>query len=337
MDDDGNGFIDDLHGVAYDYDARRTFGDLHPVDDANQDIGIIMSHMKGFMDVQADVSSAEATALKQHLATLDQTTVATLLQDLSLAGNYAHGTHVAGIVAEGNPFVRLLNARHSYDYHLVPVARTVTWGTRDAAKCRDTVAYLKKHGVRVVNMSWGESRQDAEDSLDANGIGASAEERRALARKVFDLQKNALHLAIKNAPEILFVCAAGNADNDVAFDEYIPSSFDLPNLLTVGAVDQAGEPTSFTSFGPTVQVYANGFEVESFVPGGKRMAMSGTSMASPNAANLAAKLIAAKPELTPPQVIDLIRKGCDERNYGEKKYLLLNPQRSWDLVSGRTS
>ena len=37
--------------------------------------------------------------------------------------------------------------------------------------------------------------------------------------------------------------AAGNSDNDVNFDEVIPSSFDLPNMITVGAVDQAGEET----------------------------------------------------------------------------------------------
>jgi len=299
MDDDGNGFTDDLHGPAYDYNANRTTGDLQPLDDATGRIDAVMSQMKGFMDIRADVDSPEASALKQRLSALDQQDIAALLEDLSLAGNYAHGTHVAGIVAEGNPYVRLLNARHSYDYHLIPVARTIAWGLRDAAKITAIVDYLKKADVRVVNMSWGEARKDAEDSLEANGVGKDAEERRALARKVFDMQKKALYEGIKGAPDILFVAAAGNADNDVAFDEFIPSSFDLPNLIVVGAVDQAGEPTSFTSFGPTVQVYANGFEVESFVPGGKRMSMSGTSMASPNVANLAAKLLAIDPTLTP--------------------------------------
>jgi subtilisin family serine protease len=56
-----------------------------------------------------------------------------------------------------------------------------------------------------------------------------------------------------------------------------------------GAVDQAGEQTSFTSFG-NCDVYSNGFEVERFVPGGDRMKLSGTSMAAPNVTNLAATL-----------------------------------------------
>ena len=112
-------------------------------------------------------------------------------------------------------------------------------------------------------------------------------------------------------PEILFVTAAGNDDNDVEFDVVIPSNFDLPNLMVVGAVDQAGEPTGFTSGGRNVRVYANGFEVESYVPGGETMKMSGTSMASPNVCNLAAKLFTLEPALTPAQVRELIEKGAD--------------------------
>ena len=74
----------------------------------------------------------------------------------------------------------------------------------------------------------------------------------------------------------------------------------LPNLLTVGAVDSAGEEAAFTSYGPTVRVHANGFQVESYLPGGSRVAMSGTSMSSPQVANLAAKLLAVNPTRTLP-------------------------------------
>lgn len=57
-------------------------------------------------------------------------------------------------------------------------------------------------------------------------------------------------------------------------------------------------------------VHANGYEVDSYLPGGTRMKLSGTSMASPNVANLAAKLFTLDPTLTPPQVIELIRKSA---------------------------
>jgi hypothetical protein len=332
QDDDGNGYIDDIHGIAYDIYAERTTGPLCPLGEAAERIPEVMKHMKGLMDLQAAIDSPEATALNQHLASLAPEDVQGFIEDLGLAGNYAHGTHVGGIIVEGNPFARMMIARLSYDHRMVPVARTIDWGKRDGQKCRDTVQYFKDHGVRVVNMSWGEALEDAEDSLEKNGIGNSAEERREMARKVFDLQKKGLYEAIKNAPDILFVCAAGNADNDVEFDEYIASSFDLPNLLVVGAVDQAGDPTSFTSFGRTVGVYGNGFEVMSYIPGGQRMKMSGTSMASPNVANLAAKILAVNPDLTPPEVIQMIKAGADKKTDGAHTFLLMNPKRTLKLV-----
>ena len=331
-DDDHNGYIDDVHGIAYDIHAKRTPGLRCGLGNAADRLPDAMNHMKGFMDLQSAIDSPEASALKQHLGGLDSGSIEGFIEDLGLAGNYAHGTHVAGLMVEGNPFARLLIARLSYDHNIPPVARTVDWGKRDGAKCRDTVAYFQKQGVRVVNMSWGEALADAESSLEQNGIGKSAQQRRAMAREVFSYQKEGLYEAIKGAPEILFVCAAGNADNDVEFDEYIASSFDLPNLLVVGAVDQAGDPTSFTSFGRTVQVYANGFEVDSYVPGGRRMKMSGTSMASPNVANLAGKILATDPKLTPPQVIALIEKGADEQTTGEMTFLLTNPRQTLRMM-----
>ncbi len=68
------------------------------------------------------------------------------------------------------------------------------------------------------------------------------------------------------------------------------------------------------------------------MPGGERMKKSGTSMASPNVANLAAKLIAAKPSLTPPEVIALIKEGADRRKAGNHEFLLMNPKRSLELL-----
>lgn len=336
-DDDGNGYVDDIHGIAYDYNARRDTGtlvDLAAIGAADR-MPNIMKYMKGFTDSLANIDSPEASKLKQHLGGLSPEQVSGFLEDLSLAGNYAHGTHVAGIMVDGNPFARILVGRHSYDYHNKPVARTLDWGERDAAKCRDSVAYFKQHGVRVVNMSWGEALKDAQDSLEANGIGATPEERRELARKVFKLQTDGLYQAMKNAPEILFACAAGNADNDVEFDADIPSSFDLPNVIVVGAVDQAGDPTSFTSFGRTVQVYANGFEVESYVPGGRRMKMSGTSMASPQVANLAAKVLAIAPSLKPSEVIALIKEGATRTKAGDNEILLIHPQKTIELAKSK--
>ena len=105
-------------------------------------------------------------------------------------------------------------------------------------------------------------------------------------------------------------------------------------LLVVGAVDQAGYETSFTSFGKTVDVYANGFEVESYIPGGEKLPASGTSASSPIVANLAAKLMAVDPRLTPEEVIVLIIAGADQNENGR---LLINPKRSLEILRARQS
>ncbi len=77
-------------------------------------------------------------------------------------------------------------------------------------------------------------------------------------------------------------------------------------------------------------VDANGYQVESVVPGGAKLRMSGTSMASPNAVNLAAKLIALDPRLTPEQTIHLIVEGATPSQDGRRHNI--NPKQSVELL-----
>lgn len=337
QDDDGNGFVDDLHGIAFDLEAHPTPDLLHPIDALNSPVEEVAKYMKGFTDLQAALDTPDATAVRKVLSGLKGDEVKNFMEDLGLYGNYAHGTHVAGIALDGNPFARLLVARISFDYRMVPFLPTLEWVRREAASFQATVDYMKQHNVRVVNMSWGHDQDEIESPLEKHGVGETAEKRAELAREMYKVQRDGLYAALKSAPEILFVVAAGNADSDVEFDEVIPSSFDLPNVLVVGAVDQAGDPTNFTSFGRTVQVYASGFEVDSYVPGGRRMKLSGTSMASPQVANLAAKLVARDPSLKPPQVIELIKQGSVKVEKSGKTLLLIHPKRTLELWEKRTT
>jgi subtilisin family serine protease len=330
-DDDNNGYIDDAHGIAFDLDANPTPDLLHPLTDLKSDVAEMTRHMKGFMDMQSAVDSPEASEVKKVMAALKADQVKAFIEDLGLFGNYIHGTHVAGIALDGNPAARLLIARLTFEYHVIPMCPTMEWVQQTAAMYRKTTEYFKQHEVRVVNMSWGEDRKTIEAGLEKNGKGEDAEKRAAMAREMFKVMRTGLLEAIQGAPDVLFISAAGNSDNDVEFDEMIPSGFDLPNLLVVGAVNQAGEPTNFTSFGRTVQVYANGFEVDSYIPGGKRLKLSGTSMASPNVVNLAAKLLALDSSLKPAQVIELIKRGADKVE-GKKPLLLINPKKTVGLV-----
>ncbi|RKZ18653.1 hypothetical protein DRQ50_03725 [bacterium] len=330
-DTDGNGFVDDIHGIAFDLDGVANTHMLHPMGDQEGQLDNVFQYMQGFQDLTSAVDSEDATAVRKKLSTMPPEEVGPMLTTLGFGGLYMHGTHVAGIASRGNPYALLLNARITFDYHTTPQAMTHETAQRMADGYVATTEYFQAAGVRCTNMSWGWTFKEIEGGLEANGVGADAEERARLAREMVDILADGLRRSMEQAPDILFVTAAGNDDNDVEFDVVVPSSFDLPNLMVIGAVDQAGDPTGFTSGGRNVKVYANGFQVPSYVPGGRTMKMSGTSMASPNVCNAAAKLFTLDPSLTAAQVRQLIEEGADP-NADHPEILLLNTKESVKLM-----
>ena len=73
-------------------------------------------------------------------------------------------------------------------------------------------------------------------------------------------------------------------------------------------------------------VHANGYQVESYIPGGERVALSGTSMSAPQVTNLAGKMLAVNPKLTPAELIrdhrDTAEKSADGRR------MLVHPKKA---------
>lgn len=321
----------DAHDIAFDLEGLPTHGYLFPLDgQQKEEYPGMRADMKGFTDLQSSIDSPEAAALKKKLSGMSSDQIPAYIERLEFFSIYSHGTHVAGIASRGNPAIRLAVGRITFDWHNIPLAPSEELSRRTAADDLAYVDWFKKNGIRVVNMSWGGGPQDYEAGLEKNGMGKDAADRKAIAARLFAIERDGLYKAIKDAPGILFICAAGNADSNSSFNEMIPSSFKLPNLLVVGAVDQAGDEASFTSYGSTVLVDANGYQVESVVPGGERLKMSGTSMASPNTVNLAAKLIALDPKLTPEETIHLIVAGATTSEDGRRHNI--DPKRSVELL-----
>lgn len=320
--------------VAFDLQSRAARGELQPIDPAlRARLPALKSRSKGLSDAQSNIDSPEATEIKKFLSTLPAADYKAAIEELGLVGNYSHGTHVAGIALAGNPYARLVVARIQFQHTLKPdPCPTVALARREAASYARAVAFLKQHRVQVANMSWGGTVGDVENALEQCGLGSDVAARQKLAREIFDIGREGLKKAMASAPGILFITAAGNSGTDATFDEAVPSSIVLPNLLTVGAVDLAGDEAAFTSYGPTVKAHANGYQVDSVIPGGERVAFSGTSMAAPQVANLAGKLLALKPGLTPTQLIELIA-GTAERT-ADGRRVLIHPKKAVAKLRG---
>lgn len=321
--------------IAFDLRSRPSNAQLLPITaDVQARLPLMQSRSKGLSDAQSNIDSDEAAEVKRYLSGLKSAEYKVALEALRMTGNYQHGTHVAGIAMAGNPYARLVNARIEFGHTLLPdPCPTQELALRGVDNLKDYVAYLRKHNVRVANMSWSGNISSVETELEQCNIGRDAAERKTIARGYFQMQWDALKSAMALAPEILFVAAAGNSGNDATFNEAYPSSIVLPNLITVGAVDKSGDEAAFTSHGPTVVVHANGYQVDSYVPGGARVALSGTSMAAPQVANLAAKMLAVKPELTSTEAIAIIKNTADKTADGRRT--LIHPAKALAAVGYR--
>ena len=309
-------------GLAFDGAGQPMTELLRPLGDAQSRWPQLRTYIKGAFDNQSALDTPESRSFKQHIAQLKSDQVKGFQEDMAAAGMYVHGTHVAGIAVAGNPFAKVYAVSMHWPHSTVPPKPDEATARRIAANYQTIVDGLKAAKVRVVNMSWRYGPGFYEAALAFHGVGKDAEERKRLAGSLFRIERDALEKAIASAPEILFVAGAGNEDNDASVVEYIPAGLSLPNLITAGAVDQSGDETSFSSFGKTVVVHANGKDVDSLFPGGDRARLSGTSMAAPQVTNLAAKLFALNPQLTTAEVKALILKGAEKKG----RVNLINPQ-----------
>lgn len=194
-----------------------------------------------------------------------------------------HGTHVAGIVgAHGNNGEGVTGVM--WRVLLMPVKIFDAEGiSASDVQIAAAIRYAVANGAKIINASWG-------------GPGYS--------QPLYDAINEA------NSAGVLFVASAGNGmedglggvdyvgDNNDLFPHY-PSSFGLPNIISVAATDQRDDRVPFSNYGPnTVHVAAPGVYIWSTVPNwmstfpdyGRLETYEGTSMAAPHVTGIAGLL-----------------------------------------------
>jgi hypothetical protein len=338
-DDDGDGFIDNLHGLAWTQDWKPTTQLLMPTIDARCEPALLARMSVGYFDDFGEVFlTDERFQMKKLFQRLMPAQRDALERDMRLMMLRAQGTHQASVILEGNPYAKVQGVRFgSEDFWRQAQPPTDEASSRAAQAIRDAADLARKSGARVVHIGWQLSVNDLVAMLEAHGIGEREVDRRMMASPMLRPMREALEEVMKANPEILFVGGLDSTrQGETNVNDAIPTRFTLPNFLLINNVSADGLPNKFTSKVPYVNLFAKGRDVEGALPGdimgGMRTGMSGPHVASAQGANLAAKLIALNPSLTPAQVIELITKGGHQLPRNQPGMLMIDPRRTLELA-----
>ena len=210
----------------------------------------------------------------------------------------AHGTHVSGIIgASRNNDIGMNGVANNVK---IMAVRAVPDGDEYDKDVALGLRYAVDNGAKVINTSFG---------------------------KGFSPKKEWVYEAILYAAskDVLIVNAAGNDGKNMDVEKTYPNdSRDLvteisDNVLTVGAMSANYDenlPASFSNYGKiNVDVFAPGVQIYSTIPEGGYAKFSGTSMAAPSTAGVAALLRSYYPKLSASQVKHILMNSGTMINF----------------------
>lgn len=205
---------------------------------------------------------------------------------------HSHGTHVSGTIgATQNNGVGISGI--ASNVKIMAIRTVPNSGDETDVDVVESFIYAAKNGAKIINCSFGKDRNEG-------GM---------VVKEAID------HIGKEYG--VLVVAAAGNSSRDIDSRPTYPASFESENLLVVASTTSRGSLSYFSNYGrKNVDLAAPGSSVYSTTPNNRYGSMSGTSMASPTTAGVAAEVLSQHPELSPVELkAVLMNTGTKSRSY----------------------
>ncbi len=197
-----------------------------------------------------------------------------------------HGSHTSGTIAgRGNNATGVTGV--NWQCKVVGIKFLSGSGSGSTEGAIAGIQYAIAIGARLTSNSWG-GGGFSQALLDAiNAAGAAGQ---------------------------LFIASSGNSGANSDTSPSYPAAYDSPFIISVAATDHNDALASFSNFGlVTVDLAAPGVDILSCSPGGGYELLSGTSMACPHVAGVAALAWGRYPAMTPAQCKALILNHVDPK------------------------
>ncbi len=211
-----------------------------------------------------------------------------------------HGTHVAGIIAASRNNGKGMDGVAA-DVKIMSL-RCVPNGDEHDKDVANSIIYAVDNGAQIINMSFG---------------------------KKYTWDKKVVDDAIKYAQKkgVLLIHAAGNDHLNIDQITHYPTAKYLDkkeatNMITIAALSWKGDSliaAPFTNYGrKSIDLFAPGVDIYSTAPEQEYKDASGTSMATPVTAGVAAVLKSYYPTLTPEQIKKILIKSSLKNFKGKR-------------------